>query len=178
LRRLALGSCIAPAVALWLFVSARGPWRFMGAEIHHVAVPPWLLALVFAAVPVFVLARHRREGGGAASILLAGNALALLGPALALDDLTLIYTLSASYHGIQYLAYLAERERERMPDVHPSRVLLPLGSAIAVVMLVWLGGLTLLASVASAFAERTLLTAWYAIVPFHYFVDGRIWRRR
>jgi len=177
LRRLDHAACLLPAVALWLFVSARGPWRFMGAEIHHVAVPAWLLALAFAAVPVAALARLRRPGGRAAAILLGGNALALLGPALALDDLTLVYTLSASYHGIQYLAYLAERERERLPDAHPTRVLLPLASAILVSMLVWLGGLTLLASVASAVAERTLLVAWYAIVPFHYFVDGRIWRR-
>jgi hypothetical protein len=28
-----------------------------------------------------------------------------------------------------------------------------------------------------AAAERTLVVAWYVIVPFHYFVDGRIWRR-
>jgi hypothetical protein len=177
LRRLDLAASAAPALALWLFISARGPWRFMGAEVHHLPAPAWLVALAFVAVLATALARRRRAAGRAATLLLAGNAFALLGPALALDDLTLIYTLSASYHGIQYLAYLAERERERLPDADATRVLLPLASAILLSTLVWLGGLTLLASAASALADRTLLAAWYAIVPFHYFVDGKIWRR-
>ena len=28
-----------------------------------------------------------------------------------------------------------------------------------------------------SWANQAILVAWYAIVPFHYFVDGRIWRR-
>src|SRR5262249_14317003 len=34
----------APAVALWLWVAARGPWRFLGADIWHTPLPAWLLA--------------------------------------------------------------------------------------------------------------------------------------
>ena len=183
LRRLDLAACAAPAVALWLLVAAQGPWSFIGVEVHHVAVPGWLVALAFAAVPVTALLRERRLRGSrlssrAGALLLAGNAGALLLPALLLDDLTLIYALSASYHGLQYLVYLAERERERQPHEHPGRVLLPLLSAIVAGMLAWSAALTLLAAIVSPPAARWVLAAaWYAIVPFHYFVDGRIWKR-
>jgi len=183
LRRLDLAACAAPAVALWLFVAESGPWSFIGVEVHHVAVPGWLVALAFAAVPVTALLRERRLRGSrlssrAGALILGGNAGALLLPALLLDNLTLIYTLSASYHGLQYLVYLAERERERQPHEHPSRVLLPLVSAIVVCMLAWSAALMLMAAIFSPPAAQWLLaTAWYAIVPFHYFVDGRIWKR-
>jgi hypothetical protein len=182
LRRLDLAACLAPAVALWLFVAARGPWRFIGADVYHLAVPPAVLALAFVLVPVTAFARERWLAGrgrssAAGRLLLAGNAVALLAPALFLDDLTLIYTLSASYHGMQYLAYLAERERDRLPGAHPTRVLLPLASAIVTSMLGWYLALTLVAWAVPRGADFAIVIAWYAIVPFHYFVDGRIWRR-
>jgi hypothetical protein len=177
LRRLDHAASAAPAVALWLLVSARGPWAFMGADVHHVALPPWLVAVGLAAVPATALWRWRRAAGPAALLLLAGNAAALLGPALFLDDLTLIYTLSASYHGLQYLAWLAERERERCPDEDPTRVLLPMASAILCAMLIAFGALAVCAELGAS-ADRLIGAAWYAVVPFHYFVDGRIWRRR
>ncbi len=181
LRRLDHAACLAPAVALWLVVSARGPWHFLGVEIHHVAVPLPLLILALAAVPATIFLRERRVGrsSSAGLLLLAGNAAALLAPALLLDDLTLIYTLSASFHGIQYLAYLAERERERDVEAHPEHVLLPLASAILLATVVWFGALAVLQLILPvASAGQVILVAWYAIVPFHYFVDGRIWRRR
>ncbi len=182
LRRLDLAACVAPAVALWLLVASRGPWRFINADVYHAAAPAWLLSLAFVAVPATLLLRERRLAGrcssGGGLLLLAGNAAALLGPALLLDDLTLIYTLSASYHGFQYLAYLAERERERRPAEDPTRVLLPLASAIVLCMLGWFVTLVVIAWLCSAArAEQVLLIGWYVIVPFHYFVDGRIWRR-
>jgi hypothetical protein len=183
LRRLDLAACAAPAVALWLLVASFGPWSFIGAEIHHAAAPGWLLALAFAAIPLTALLRQRRLRGSRLStraglLLLGGNAAALLGPALIFRDLTLIYTLSASYHGLQYLLYVAERERERQPHEPPGRVLLPLVSAILACMLAWSGALSLLALIFSPpVAQWMLAAAWYAIVPFHYFVDGRIWRR-
>lgn len=184
LRRLDLAACAAPAVALWLLVAHRGPWHFIGAEVFHpqVSAAPFRAAL--AAIPLTVLlrelylARGARATTPAALLLLGGNAAALLGPALLLDDLTLIYTLSASYHGIQYLVYLAERERERLPDAHATRVLLPLASAVIGLMLLWSGALALLAVVSTAVADAALVAAWYAIVPFHYFADGRIWKKR
>jgi hypothetical protein len=182
LRRLDLAACAAPAVALWLLVAARGPWSFIGVEIHHAVVPRWLVALAFAAVPVTALLRERRLRGRrlssrAGALLLGGNAAALLVPALLLDDLTVIYTLSASYHGLQYLVYLAQRERERQPHEHPGRVLLPLASAVVWCMIAWSAALALLAWILSASAAQWVLAAaWYAIVPFHYFVDGRIWK--
>jgi hypothetical protein len=183
LRRLDLAACVAPAAALWLLVATRGPWRFIGADVYHLPIPAGLLALAFAAVPGTMLARERWLAGrgnssAAALLLLAGNAMALLGPALFLDDLTLIYTLSASYHGMQYLVYLAERERDRNPDQHPTRVLLPLASAIVMFMLGWFLALTLFAwLLPHGGADQAIIIAWYAIVPFHYFVDGKIWRR-
>jgi hypothetical protein len=183
LRRLDLAACAAPAVALWLFVSARGPWRFLTADVHHVPVPNWLLALAFAAVPATVMLRERWLAGRSASsraalLLLAGNSVALLAPALFVHDLLLIYTLSASYHGFQYLGWLVTRERERAGTPLPTSFLLPLGSAILYCMFALFAALALIGWLFSpAAAERTLLVAWYAIVPFHYFVDGRIWRR-
>lgn len=182
LRRLDLAACVAPAAALWLLVADRGPWRFIGSDVYHAPVPRALLALAFAAVPATALVRERWLAGrsrtaAAGLLLLAGNAVALLAPALVLDDLTLIYTLSASYHGMQYLAYLAERERDRLPDEHPTRVLLPLASAIVMSMLAWFLALTLVAWAVPTGADQAIVLAWYAIVPFHYFVDGRIWRR-
>src|SRR5262245_46386800 len=182
LRRFDLAACAAPAIALWMLIAARGPWRFMGVDVHHVPVPPWLLALAFCAVPATVLLRHQWLAGRgnstrAALLLFAGNGAALLGPALLLDDLTLIYTLSATYHGMQYLAYLAEMERRRQPHADAARVLAPLASAIVLGMLVWLVAMALLVMLfAVAVADRVLLTAWYAMVPFHYFVDGRLWK--
>ena len=128
-------------MALWLFIAERGPWHFMGADVYHLTVPTWLLALAFAAVPATALLREHRLAGNRTSaaglLLLLGNAAALLGPALFLDDLTLIYTLSASFHGIQYLAYLGERERADNPAEHPTRVLVPLVSAIVLSMIGW-----------------------------------------
>jgi hypothetical protein len=183
LRRRDLAACAAPAVALWLLVASRGPWSFFAAEIYHPPVPAWLLALAFAAVPATAIWREQRWAGRARAsaagwLLLAGNAAALLVPALLLDDLTLIYTLSASYHGVQYLAYLVERERERRPEQHATFALLPLASAISLSMLAWSLALALVGWLASPErAGHVLLFAWYAIVPFHYFVDGRIWRR-
>lgn len=183
LRRLDLAACLAPAVALWLLIASRGPWRFIGGDVYHLPVPPVVLALAFVAVPATALLRERWLAGrgnssAAGLLLLAGNAVALVGPALFLDDLTLIYTLSASYHGMQYLAYLAERERDRHPDRHPTRVLLPLASAIVMSMLAWFLALTVVAWALPRGADLAIIIAWYAIVPFHYFVDGRIWRRR
>lgn len=183
LRRLDLAACAAPAVALWLLIARRGPWRFIGAEVYHPAVPAWLVALACVAVPATLLWRQRRlarRGSSAAGwLLLTGNALALLGPALALDDLTLVYTLSASYHGFQYLAYLAARERERAPWLDPNAALLPLASAIVLAMLGWLVALALAGALLSPErGDQAVMAAWYAIVPFHYFVDGKIWRRR
>jgi hypothetical protein len=184
LRRLDHAACAAPAVFLWLLIADRGPWTFMGADVYHVAVPAWLLAAAALAVPATVALRElhlsgRNRGGRAGLLLLAGNAAALVGPALVLRDLTLIYTLSASYHGIQYLAWLGEKERERRPDDEPARALAPLLSAIILSMLAWAAALVLLFWLLPAGrGDRPLLVAWYAIVPFHYFVDGRIWRRR
>jgi hypothetical protein len=184
LRRLDLAACLAPAVALWLFVAARGPWRFIAADIYHPAFPRLIIVLAFVAVPITVALRQRHLGPRSPStraglLLLAGNAAALLGPALLLSDLTFIYTLSASYHGFQYLAYLVEREREQHPEHEPNRALLPLASAVTLSMFAWFGALTIVAWLFSpARATQLLLIAWYAIVPFHYFVDGRIWRRR
>ena len=63
LRRLDLAACIAPAVALWLFITERGPWHFMGADVYHLTVPTWLLALAFAAVPATALLREHRLAG-------------------------------------------------------------------------------------------------------------------
>jgi hypothetical protein len=183
LRRLDLAACLAPAVALWMLVASRGPWRFLGAEVHHVGFPDWLLAIAFSLVPLTILLRERRIAGRASSpaglLLLAGNAAALVGPALFLDDLLLIYTLSASYHGTQYLLYLSEREREARPDEHPTRVLLPMASAIVLSLLGWFAAVALAMWILPpAFVDRPLVLVWYAIVPFHYFIDGRIWRRR
>ena len=184
LRTLDLVACAAPAVALWLLISARGPWRFLTADVYHLAVPGWLLALAFAAVPATAILRERRLAGrsassGAALLLLAGNSVALLVPALLVHDLLLIYTLSATYHGFQYLGYLVTRERERSGAQLPTAVLLPLGTAILYSMLALFVALLLVGWLFSpAAAEKTLLVAWYAIVPFHYFVDGRIWRPR
>ena len=183
LRTLDLVACAAPAVALWLFISARGPWRFLTADVHHLPVPNWLLALAFAAVPATVMFRERWLAGRTASssaalLLLAGNSVALLAPALFIHDLLLIYTLSASYHGFQYLGYLVVRERERSGAPLTTAVLLPLGTAILYSMFALFAALALVGWLFSpAAAERTLLVAWYVIVPFHYFVDGRIWRR-
>jgi hypothetical protein len=184
LRGLDLAACLAPAVALWLFVAARGPWRFVAADVYHPPVPRLLLVLAFIAVPLTVALRQRHLGLRSPTLradllLLAGNCAALLGPALLLSDLTFIYTLSASYHGFQYLAYLVERERERHPEQHANGVLLPLASAITLSMAALFGALTLVAWLFSPeWANQLLLVLWYAIVPFHYFVDGRIWRRR
>ncbi len=183
LRRYDLAACLSPAIALWLYIAARGPWSFLGADIFHVAVPTWLCALAFAGVPATWLLRERALAGRgrssrAAALLLGGNALALLGPALVLDDLLLIYALSASYHGLQYLAYLAAREREARPADHPEHVLLPLVSMVVVSMIGWFAAIAFFGLILPrAGAERALIVAWYAIVPFHYFVDGKIWRR-
>jgi len=58
-------------------------------------------------------------------------------------------------------------------------VLLPLASAILFAMLAWSGAVMAIGALASTgIADRALVSAWYAIVPFHYFVDSRIWRRR
>src|SRR5215831_15742686 len=179
-RWLDQAACAAPAVALWLLVATRGPWGFLGADIWHVAAPPWLLALAFAAVPATALVREiwvsrRGPRTSAALLLLGGNALALLAPALLLDDLMLIYTLSASYHGLQYLAYVAERERELHPHEPPARVLAPLASMVLGCMLIIVVAWMLASAIAPARAEEGLALVWYAMVPFHYFVDGRIW---
>jgi hypothetical protein len=172
LRRLDHAACAAPAVALWLQIAAHGPWSFIGVEVGRLAVPDAVLGLAFAAVPATALLRQARRGAPAGGLLiLGGNALALLGPALLLDDLTLIYTLSATFHGVQYLAYLVERERER------DRTLLPLASGIVLSMMAWLAAVMALSLLPLALAERALAGLWYLIVPFHYFVDGRIWRR-
>jgi hypothetical protein len=184
LRRLDLAACLAPAVALWLFVAARGPWRFIDADIYHPAFPRLIIVVAFFAVPITISLRQRHLGwrspsGRAGLLLLAGNGAALLGPGLLLSDLTFIYTLSASYHGFQYLAYLVEREREQHRELHPNAALLPLAAAVTLSMFAWFGALTVVSWLFSP--ERTmqlLLIAWYAIVPFHYFVDGKIWRRR
>lgn len=184
LRTLDLVACAAPAVALWLLISARGPWRFLTADVHHLPVPTWLLALAFAAVPATVILRERRLAGRSGSsraglLLLAGNSVALLAPALFIHDLLLIYTLSASYHGFQYLGWLVTRERERAGLPESTSVLLPLGTAILYSMFALFAALGLVGWLFSpAAANQTLLIAWYVIVPFHYFVDGKIWRRR
>jgi hypothetical protein len=184
LRRLDLAACLAPAVALWLLVAARGPWRFISADVYHPEIPRFFLVLAFLAVPLVTALRQwhlgrRSPSGGAGLLLLCGNSVALLGPALLLSDLTLIYALSASYHGFQYLAYLVERERERQPQIHSNGVLLPLATAITLSMAGSFGALTGVAWLLSPErATQLLLVAWYAIVPFHYFVDGKIWRRR
>jgi hypothetical protein len=182
LRWADLTACATPAVALWLFVAARGPWRFIAADIYHPTIPSFVVIVAFVAVPASVLLREtlapHRGSRRAGLLLLAGNAVALLGPALLLSDLTLVYTLSASYHGFQYLAYLAERERERHPESHPNGVLLPLGGAVLLSISGVFGALAVVSWLFSPErAEQLLLIAWYAIVPFHYFVDGRIWRR-
>lgn len=184
LRRLDHLACAAPAVALWLLIASRGPWDFLGADVYHLATPGWLVALAFAAIPATILLRERRLAGraratGAGLLLLGGNALALVGPALVVDDLTVIYTLAASYHGLQYLFYVAERERERRPELAGQSALLPLASAIALSMLVWSVAIGAVASFASPeVANAVVVGVWYAVVPFHYFVDGRIWRKR
>jgi hypothetical protein len=179
LRRLDHLACAAPAVALWLLIASRGPWDFLGADVYHVAVPRWLVALAFAAIPGTIFLRERRSRSSAAGLLLlAGNALALVGPALVVDDLTVIYTLAASYHGLQYLFYVAERERERRPELPGQTALLPLASAVALSMLGWSVAIGAVASFASpAVANAVIVGIWYAVVPFHYFVDGKIWRR-
>lgn len=199
LRRWDLATCFAPALALWAYLSARGPWRFISDEIHHVPVPPWLLAGIFAAVPVCAVGRElwiarlarralpsRARTSLAGTLLVAGNAVALLLPALLLDDLLLIYTLAATYHGFQYLAYVANREQQRagrglpsfMLGESASLALAPLCGAIALMMMAWFAALLLAGLLLGpALAERVLLVLWFAIVPFHYFVDGRIWRR-
>jgi hypothetical protein len=183
LRRLDLAVCLAPAVALWLWLAARGPWAFLAYEVYHPSVPGWLVAIAFAAVPITIALRERRFARGrrvstAGLLLCAGNVVALLLPALLVHDLLLIYTLSATYHGFQYLAYLAVRERERSPSEPPVAVLAPLASAILLSMVALLVALTLVEwLVAPGRANDALVVVWYAIVPFHYFVDGRIWRR-
>jgi hypothetical protein len=116
LRRLDLAACAAPAVALWILVASRGPWSFIGVEVFHTSLPGWLSSLALIAVAGTALLRELRVRGtrlssAAGALVLGGNAAALLVPALLLDDLTLIYTVSASYHGLQYLVYVAERER-------------------------------------------------------------------
>jgi len=180
LRRLDHLACAAPALALWLLIAARGPWDFLGADVYHVPAPRWLVALAFAAIPTTILLRERRAGPSAAGLLLlGGNALALVGPALIVDDLTVIYTLAASYHGLQYLFYVAERERERRPEFAGHAALLPLASAIVLSMLAWSLAIGVVASVASpGVGNAVIVGVWYAVVPFHYFVDGRIWRKR
>jgi hypothetical protein len=184
LRRLDLAACLAPALALWLWVAARGPWRFIAADIYHPAIPSVMIVLAFVAVPLTIALRQWHLGWRSPSLragllLLGGNGAALLGPALLLSDLTFIYTLSASFHGFQYLAYLAERERERHPERHANGVLVPLAATIALSMSAFFGALSLIAWLFSPErATELLLIAWYAIVPFHYFVDGRIWIRR
>lgn len=181
LRRLDLAVCAAPAIALWLWISARGPWQFLGADVYHAAPPRLLLALAFAAVPSTIGLRQLRIGGASSKaglLLCAGNVVALLAPALLVDDLLLVYTLSATYHGFQYLAYLAVRERERSPEQPPTAVLAPLCGAILSSMIVLLAGITAVGWAAPGRATEALTAVWYAIVPFHYFVDGRIWRRR
>lgn len=183
LRRLDLAACLAPAVALWLLVADRGPWTFMGADVYHLAVPRWLLALAFVAIPATCLFRERRIAGRAnartASLLiLAGNAGALVGPALFLDDLTIVYTLAASFHGIQYLAYLADRQRAVSPHTPTAQLLAPMASMIVLCTIGWLLLLALLMwLLPQARVNQAVLLVWYAAVPFHYFVDGRIWRR-
>jgi hypothetical protein len=182
LRRLDLLACAAPAVALWLLVAARGPWRFIAADVYHPPIPLVILISVSLAVPLTIALRQLRSpprARRAGLLLLAGNLAALLVPALLLSDLTFIYTLSASYHGFQYLAYLVEREREQHPELPPNGALLALGSAILLSMFAWFGALTVVSYLVSAErATQLLLVGWYAIVPFHYFVDGRIWIRR
>jgi hypothetical protein len=182
LRRLDLAASAAPAVALWLWQTAPGPWQFLEVDVYHAAVPRLLLALAFAAVPITIALRELRiKGAGASSkaglLLNAGNVVALLLPALLVDDLLLIYTLSATYHGFQYLAYLAACERERSPEQSPTAVLAPLGGAILLSMIVLLAAITGVGWAVGSRANEFLVVVWYAIVPFHYFVDGRIWRR-
>jgi hypothetical protein len=202
LRRLDLVACLAPAVALWLWVSARGPWSFLGGDVYHLSLPAPVLWAALAAVGVTALARERHVrslpgvGGSATAaggLILGGNAVALLVPALLLNDLVLIYAVAASYHGFQYLAYVAERERERerhtaghrtLPAARPDdpfdlQPLVPLSSAVVVMMMAWVSVLLLAGLLLGPErAEQVLLVAWYLIVPFHYFVDSRIWRRR
>ncbi len=183
LRALDLAACAAPAVALWSLVVARAAVAVhRRRHLSSAAADDALVILSLIAVPLTTLLRERRAPPAARRaglLLLGGNALALLGPALLLSDLTFIYTLSASYHGFQYLAYLVEREREAHPELHPNGVLLPLGSAIVLSMVGWFGALLIVAWLFSPErATQLLLVGWYAVVPFHYFVDGRIWRRR
>jgi hypothetical protein len=45
-------------------------------------------------------------------------------------------------------------------------------------MMAWSAAVMLMFLFSTSLADRALLTAWYAIVPFHYFADSRIWRRR
>ncbi|MND00198.1 hypothetical protein D3C83_187260 [compost metagenome] len=40
----------------------------------------------------------------------------------------------------------------------------------------WVGMLTLLTWLLPSHLNQAILLLWYAMVPFHYFVDGRIWR--
>jgi hypothetical protein len=91
-------------------------------------------------------------------MLLAGTSVALIGPALLLSDLTLI---------------------EQQPESQPNGALLPLASAITLAMSALFGALGVFAWLFSPErATQLLIIAWCAIVSFHYFVDGRIWRRR
>jgi hypothetical protein len=70
-------------------------------------------------------------------------------------------------------------EREQQPESQPNGALLPLASAITLSMLALFGALGLLAWLFSPErATQLLIIGWCAIVPFHYFVDGRIRRRR
>jgi hypothetical protein len=195
LRRLDSLATLTPAIALWVLISTRGPWRFIAADVHHLPLPAWLLWAAFLMVPASLLVRElwlrrlvqtagRPSPSVAGLLLLTGNAAALLVPALLLDELTLIYTLAASYHGFQYLAYLSGREHDRQArdplsvGTSPILALLPLAGAVALMMMLWfvvlLGAGWLLGP---SVAEQVLLAAWYCIVPFHYFVDGQIWRR-
>jgi hypothetical protein len=180
LRRLDLAACFAPALALWLLIDARGPWLFIAAEVYHPSLPKFLLPIALALVAATAIVRitHRSSTGRGAALILAGNGFALLAPALLLDDLTLIYTLSASFHGFQYLAYVAEKERERTPQLSIEQALLPLFSSVLGMMLAWFVALLVVGWLLSPERATDLLSAvWYAIVPFHYFVDGRIWKR-
>jgi hypothetical protein len=176
LRRIDLAATAAPAVALWLFVSARGPWWFLGIEIYHAQVPGWLVALGFVAVVATALVRRAREPSRAGLLLLGGNAVALLAPALALRDLTIVYTLSATFHGFQYLAWLVGLERGQRPDTQGA--LWPLTMMITWSMIALVAAMIVLGSFLppAGFAQGVLVV-WYVLVPFHYFVDGRIWRR-
>jgi hypothetical protein len=178
LRLLDHAASATPAIALWLLISARGPWHFITADIYHHDLPASLVGLGYVAVAATAALRLWRAPSPAAALLLAGNAAALLGPALLLDDLTMIYTLAASFHGFQYLAYVVERERERSPDEDRTAVILPLLSTIILSTGAMLAALAIVGWLCSpAVAMQGLLIAWYAIVPFHYFVDGKIWRK-